>query len=509
VSQRGSAAPPIPAGFRIALDSDNKQLDDITLFGGSPARVLRLTATGHAALTELVGGPIRSVAAGMLARRLTDAGVAHPRAPNPAVPIDATVIIPVRDRTAMLDRCLGALGRAYPVTVVDDASLDAPAVARIAAEHGATLIRRASNGGPAAARNTGVGAVKTDVVVFLDSDCVPPRGWIEQLAGHLADPVVAAVAPRIVALPASNPHATAGRYNSVCGSLDLGDREARVVPLARVAYVPTAALVVRRAALIDVADGPDVFDPALRVGEDVDLIWRLHDAGWRIRYDPAVRVGHHEPETWPGLLARRFRYGTSAAPLARRHPGAIPPLVLYPWPALAVVGLLVRRPDVAGAAYAASVVGMTRALRRAGVPTRGTASAMLDGVHQTWLGAGRYCAQFAAPLLIAAVVAPSRDRRCEPARRRWSRRVAAASLLLGPALTMWRNRRPPLDAPRFVLGLLADDMAYGSGVWFGCARKHTTIPLRPVICRQASTRRPDRPTPERVRPAESAHERRR
>ena len=84
--------------------------------------------------------------------------------------------------------------------------------------------------------------------------------------------------------------------------------------------MPTAALVVRARRPADAGQGGAVFDPALRCGEDVDLIWRLHDAGWRIRYEPAVRVGHHEPASWPGLLARRFRYGTSAAPLARRHP---------------------------------------------------------------------------------------------------------------------------------------------------------------------------------------------
>ena len=78
-------------------------------------------------------------------------------------------------------------------------------------------------------------------------------------------------------------------------------------PGSRVSYVPTAALLVRRSALDSVAiddaaipapghlagPGPlssrGVFDPALRYGEDVDLIWRLHDAGWRVRYEPSVQ----------------------------------------------------------------------------------------------------------------------------------------------------------------------------------------------------------------------------
>ena len=242
----GSATTPLPAGFRIVLDPESRQLEGATLFGGSPTRAMRLTAAGRSAFTELTSGPIRSVAAGTLARRLTDVGAAHPRPPDPASPFDATVVIPVRDRTVLLDRCLGALGRDYPVIVVDDASLDPQAVARVAAEHGATLIRRARNGGPAASRNTGIAAVDTDLVVFVDSDCVTTPGWIEQLAAHMGDPLVAAAAPRVVALTPTGARTAAGRYASVCGGLDLGDHEARVTPLARVAYVPTAALVVRR-----------------------------------------------------------------------------------------------------------------------------------------------------------------------------------------------------------------------------------------------------------------------
>jgi mycofactocin glycosyltransferase len=377
----------------------------------------------------------------------------------------------------MLARCLAALGRAYPVIVVDDGSDDPRAVAAVAAAYGATVVRRAVNGGPAAARNAGLALVRTEFAILVDSDTVAVPGWIDQLAAHFADPLVAAVAPRIVPLPTDEASTTVDRYNSVCGSLDLGDREARVAPLTRVAYVPTAALIVRRAALHDVARGPDIFDPALRCGEDVDLVWRLHKAGWRIRYDPAVTMRHHEPRTWRALLSRRFHYGTSAAPLAQRHPDDIPPLVLHPWPAVAVAGLLARRPAAAGLGYAASVMTMTNTMRRAGLPARGVMPAMLNAVQQTWLGLGRYGVQFAAPLLAAAVVAPGST----DARRRWGRRVAAASLLLGPGLHAWRARRPPLDPARFVLGQLADDIAYGAGVWVGCARNRTLTPVKPVV----------------------------
>jgi mycofactocin glycosyltransferase len=490
-ARAGRADPvPLPVGFRIGLDPGTKELTGSILFGGSPARAMRLSAAGGQAMAELHDGPVRSAAAGVLARRLTDAGLAHPRPPASTEDLDVTVLIPARDRAAALEECLAATGCRYPVIVVDDGSADPSAVAAVAARHGATVLRRETSGGPGAARVTGLDAVTTELVAFLDSDCVPTPDWIRQLAAHFADPLAGAVAPRIVA---PGGRSAAGRFAAASGSLDLGGAEARVVPRTRVAYVPTAALLVRRAALDSLSGrgprcgdlpsagpprpGRPVFDPALRYGEDVDLVWRLNDAGWRIRYDPAVRVCHHGPDTWAGLLERRFRYGTSAAPLARRHPGRLVPLVLQPWPAAAVAALLARRPAAAAVAVTAGWLTLTQTVRRAGLPADGAPAATLTSIRQTWLGAGRYATQFAAPALAAVLAVPGGR---TPARR-WGRRAAAASLLLGPALDAWRQSRPALDPVRFTLGHIAAAAAYGAGVWAGCARERTLAPVTPVI----------------------------
>ncbi|MBA9005362.1 mycofactocin biosynthesis glycosyltransferase MftF [Thermomonospora cellulosilytica] len=464
--------PPLPNGFRITLDAATRRLAEGLWFGGSPARVMRLSDAGLAAWRELADGPVSSPVTGALARRLTDAGLAHPCPPGIDA-ADVTVVIPVLDRPALLDRCLSALGDRHPVLVVDDGSADGAAIAEVARRHGAKLVRRPVNGGPAAARNTGLEHTAGELVAFIDSDCLPEPGWVDRLAGHFADPLVAAVAPRIVALA---PDTGPGRYARANGGLDLGDRPARVAPGARVSYVPTAALMARRSALLDVARGGEAFDPAMPVGEDVDLVWRLHENGWRIRYDPAVRIGHHEPPTWGGLLSRRFRYGTSAAPLAVRHPTSVSPLALHPWPALTVAALLARRPLAAAAAFGMANLTMYRRLRKAGIPTRGVPRAMAEATYRTWLGTGRYATQFAGPALLALLAAGGRNR--------WPRRVATASLLLGPPLATWSERRPALDPVRFTLGVLADDMAYGAGVWAGCLRHRTAVPVRPMIVRR-------------------------
>jgi len=295
----------LPDGFGIALDPSTRVRGDL-VWGGTPWRLLRLTPSGIELLSEMRdGAAVSDARSGALARRLVDAGLAHPRPPGSTASDDVGVVVPVRDRADELDRCLASL-TGLDVTVVDDGSEDPRSVAAVAARHGATLVRRKSCGGPAAARNTGLGATEHSLVAFVDSDCEIDAGALLAVAGHLADPCVAAAAPRIREQRASSP-------------LDLGPDEALVLARGRVSYLPTTAVVVRRTAL----DAVGGFDESLRYGEDVDLVWRLVAAGWSVRYDPSVHAQHVAPSSVLARAARRYRYGTSAGPLAQRHGAAV------------------------------------------------------------------------------------------------------------------------------------------------------------------------------------------
>lgn len=398
-------------------------------------------------------------------------GVGAPRPPESAARLGVTVVIPVKERADLLGNCLRSLGGDRPIVVVDDGSLDREALADIAAAHSAALIRRPRCGGPAAARNTGLAAVDTDLVAFLDSDCITTPDWLDKLLPHFADPLVAAVAPRIVAIAGQT---SAGRYGEVAGSLDMGAVEGRVVPGSRIAYVPSAALVVRRNVLRDIGE----FDERLRYGEDVDLIWRLHEAGLRIRYEPAARVYHREPRTWPELLARRFHYGTSAAPLAQRHPSASAPLIVHRWHSATVLAALSGHPGVAALTFGLSMSQTRRTLRRVGLPTTDALTHTTRGLWQTWLGLGRFMIQFTGPLLVLLLA----HRGSSPRRR--TRRVSAAVLLLSTPVTAYFRTRPRLDPFRFALGQLTDHIAYGAGVWAGCLRHRTAAPINPQLARR-------------------------
>src|SRR6266536_2390567 len=164
-----------------------------------------------------------------------------------------------------------------------------------------------------------------------------PANWLDALLPHFADPAVGAVAPRIV--PHEAGRTWLARYEGASSTLDMGRRPSIVRPGSRVPYVPGAALVVRKqAAGIGFAED-------MPVGEDVDFVWRLGAAGSRVRYEPAAAMGHEHRVRLRQWFARRKDYGTSAATLEQRHPGAVRPLYASAWTAAAWLAAAFGHPE--------------------------------------------------------------------------------------------------------------------------------------------------------------------
>ena len=452
----------LPDGFVVRLSRTVRRRPDGALLGGSPLRLLRLSPRARALLDgdRVV---VRDDVGAELAARLLDGGLAVPELP-PRPADDVTVVIPVRDRPEGLTRLLEALGgdpatAKIPVVVVDDGSVP-PVVAP-----GVTVLRHETARGPAAARNTGLRAVTTAFVAFLDSDCVPRPGWLERLRPHLDDPRLALVAPRVVALDTRRSWLSA--YEVAASALDMGAHPAGVRPLAAVSYVPSAALLARRAAL---GNG---FDETMHVAEDVDLVWRLTAAGWRVRYDPAAQVAHDHPTRTADWLRRRAFYGTGAALLAARHGSAVAPVVLAPesalaW-ALAVAGG--RRGRVAAAGVLAlTSLRLARRLRRPGerLPLGFAVALVLRGQGASGRALARAVTRHHWPLALAAAVLSRRSRR------------GVLAVALADGLAAWWPYRRRGGPVRFLLARRLEDLAYGAGLWGGAVRARDLRALLPA-----------------------------
>jgi glycosyltransferase involved in cell wall biosynthesis len=199
----------------------------------------------------------------------------------------ASIVIPTRGRPGYLDVTLASVvpqaarAQAEVLVVGDAAELATTSVAR---RHGARLVVREQGWGANAARNAGVAAAQSRLVVFIDDDIQAPPGWLDAvLAGaHASSDHDVFGGPIRPALEGGGPRAC-GREPAPITTLDFGlsDRDVELVWGANMA--------VRRRALERI--GP--FDEKLAgCGEEEDWQRRYTAAGGRVRYLAAAGVQH-------------------------------------------------------------------------------------------------------------------------------------------------------------------------------------------------------------------------
>lgn len=434
----------------VRLAPDVRRLRPELLLGGTPARLLRLAPSGVTALDALLGGR-EAPGADALERRLRAACMTL-REPGDGDMRGVTVVVPVRGAAKDVQTVLDGVPDGAGVVVVDDGS-DPPVVL----PPRAAVVRSERSAGPAAARNRGAAEVDTPLIAFVDADIRLPPGWLSRLAGHFVDEAVVAVAPRI---RSTRPPGPTGLLEDQLSALDMGPTAAEARPGSRLSYVPSAVLLVRSAAFRQ-AGG---FDPAMRVGEDVDLVWRLSELGV-VRYDPEVEVRHGARTSVRAALGRRRAYGTSAALLDVRHPGALRHLQLSTWTALPWLAVLSAQPVPAAAGVLALLVARAPGAMPA-LPADVARRLALDGHAATAEGVGRYAVRPGLPLVAAAALTSVRVRRTLP--------------LLAAAYA-WSIRRDLTGGPLQAGLRLLDDLAYTAGVWQGCLRARRWRPLVPAV----------------------------
>ncbi|WP_020676744.1 mycofactocin biosynthesis glycosyltransferase MftF [Geopsychrobacter electrodiphilus] len=376
-----------------------------------------------------------------------------------------SIVIPVKDRAADLRQCLNSLKELnYPseileVVVVDDGSSDDSP--KVATELGALLVRSgAVGGGPALARNKGASVASGEILAFIDSDCSASVDWLADLLPAFNDVSLAAVGGWVAGMFEGS---ALDRYEAVMSSLNLGRREMSGGAGGDTFYLPSCNLLMRKSAFA-AAGG---FNPELQVGEDVDLTWRLRDAGWKIQYLPQGTVYHaHRCRTWP-FMKRRFDYGTSEGLLQQLHPVRAKKMLLPPMltgillllvAALATLSLL---PLPIAALLLLSDTALTRQrMSRQGLslPWGKIIAARIRAVGSLGYYLGYHLLRYyLTPLLLTSALYPP----CG---------VALLVMFLGVGLVDFRVRKPKMYFPGFCFYYLLEQLSYGSGVFWGCSK---------------------------------------
>jgi len=299
---------------------------------------------------------------------------------------DVSVVIPTFNRRRQLEATLEGLAAqtdlpvAVEVIVVSDGSTDGTDEwLRSGATPLPVVACYQPNSGPAAARNHGIATAEGRLVVFLDDDVVPAPDLISaHVAHHSAlDDDVVVVGP--MCTPDDSVLSPWVRWEQSTlyrqyEALLRGDWDAT----ARQFYTANAS--VARCHIESVGG----FNPAFRRAEDVELAYRLADAGLKFAFAADAVVLHYAERSFESWRDNAVAYGRNDVIFGRDHGQAWLLDALYREFhqrnrfIKSLVGISLRRPRLAPS-LAAVVTVIARASSRTG-PER-TATAALSALY--------------------------------------------------------------------------------------------------------------------------------
>jgi len=224
---------------------------------------------------------------------------------------DLSVSIVNTNSRELLLACLETLrGTTAEIVVLDNASEDGSADAVRERFPDVRVLAQEFRAGFGANHNTVIRATEGRYVYVLNEDTTADDWGFARIVEYLdAHPRVAALGPRLT-YPDGRLQDSAWRFPtplvSTLGLLTvgkLGVKQSRGDAPHAVDWVMGAALVLRRDALDEVGLFDDEF---FLYSEEVDLQFRLRQAGWDVHYFPSATVVHHESQFSADIPERRI-----------------------------------------------------------------------------------------------------------------------------------------------------------------------------------------------------------
>ena len=210
-----------------------------------------------------------------------------------------SVVIPHLNQSLFLKRCLGSLkaGSRQPneIIVVDNGSSEMPTA--VCSEFSNVTLLHEKIPGPGPARNLGIAHAQSDVLAFIDADCLADPKWLEVAARDaLSDKFE--ILGGDVRIAYVDPHnlTPLEAYESIYAY-----RMDRYI--AREGFTGTGNLVVKREILGHV--GPFA---GIGVAEDRDWGQRATGLGYKIRYVPDMKVYHPARRSFSELKIKWDRH---------------------------------------------------------------------------------------------------------------------------------------------------------------------------------------------------------
>jgi cellulose synthase/poly-beta-1,6-N-acetylglucosamine synthase-like glycosyltransferase len=231
---------------------------------------------------------------------------------NPLV----SVVVPAYNEGKVIRHCVDSvLASAYQnkeILLVDDGSTDdtLAQMREYETQPGVTVLSR-QNGGKAAALNAGLAHARGEIVLFVDADGIFASDTIDKLLSAFESQKIGAVC-------GSDSPANLDRLLTRLANLQthVGTGFARrALSLINCLPVVSGNLGAFRRSVLE-KTGP--FREGF-IGEDLELTWRVHKAGYRVTFQPWATVRAETPSTLRGLWKQRVRWARGLLQTARIH----------------------------------------------------------------------------------------------------------------------------------------------------------------------------------------------
>ena len=227
-----------------------------------------------------------------------------------------SVVVPAYNEDKVVGRCVESiLASDYPhheIILVDDGSTDNTLAEMRRFEHvpGVIVISK-PNGGKASALNAGLARASGEILFFVDADGIFTPNTIHEMLKGFDDPRVGAVCGNDAPINLDRLQTRLANLQAHVGSGFV--RRA----LSTINCLPIVSGNIggfRREALVQTGPFLEGF-----IGEDLELTWRVHKAGYRVAFQPRALVFAEVPSTVRALWKQRVRWARGLLQTARLH----------------------------------------------------------------------------------------------------------------------------------------------------------------------------------------------
>ncbi|MEM9080773.1 MAG: glycosyltransferase [Verrucomicrobiota bacterium] len=202
----------------------------------------------------------------------------------------------------------------FEILIIDDGSTDntKDIVANVISHSNTTLrYQKQDPSGLSAARNHAARVASGSILAYIDDDARPHPLWLKYLRQAYRDNPNAAAAggPNLPPQPATRQNAVVTACPGNASHILLTDTTAE--------HIPGCNFSIKRQTLLNLGGFDTQFFAA---GDDVDLCWRLLEAGHQIAFHPCAVVSHDRRPTIRKFLKQQSGYGHAEALLYHKHP---------------------------------------------------------------------------------------------------------------------------------------------------------------------------------------------